>query len=354
VIPAQEIAATIDALRRAPGGGDELAALLPEHLTLYDGRSTAEVTRLRGYLLAAFADTGLPDAALPYAVEALESGDEPYEVAAGAIALRGRADAVPFLVRALQRLAGADATLSFSSYDPRWPYANPTTALTEILRTLAGLGPAAAAALPELDRLEPRISARVRPELEAARAAIGAAPDASDCCAPAPAAARPRECCHAGRLDAELEDQDGLRVGFTEFFSGKPSVLAFFYTRCENPYKCSLTVTRLAQLQALAGSGLKIAAITYDPGFDVPARLRRYGADRGVVFGPDVRFFRATAGFDAVVEHLGLGVGYGPSTVNRHRIELFALDADGTVTASFTRRQWQPEDVLDAIAAAAR
>jgi protein SCO1/2 len=352
LIPAQEIAATIDALRRAPRSGDELATLLPEHLPIYDGHSSAEVTRLRGYLLAAFADTGLPDAALPYAIEALESGDEPYEVAAGAIALRGRADAVPCLVRALQRLAGADATVSFASYDPRWPYANPTTALTEILRTLAGLGPAAAAALPELDRLEARIPARVRPELAAARAAIGAPHDA-DCCAPAPAAARPRACCHAGGLDAELEDQDGRRVGFTEFFSGMPSVLSFFYTRCDNPYKCSLTVTRLAELQALAGPGLKIAAITYDPEFDGPARLRRYGADRGVVFGPDVRFFRATAGFDAIIEHLELGVGYGPSTVNRHRIELFALDAEGTVTASFTRRQWEPEDVLEAIAAAA-
>jgi protein SCO1/2 len=353
VIPAREIAATIDALRRAPGGGDELAAMLPEHLPLYEGRSSAEVTRLRGYVLAAFADTGLPDAALPYALEALESGDEAYEVAAGAIALRGRADAVPFLVRALQRLAGADATLSFASYDPRWPYANPTTALTEILRTLAGLGPAAAAALPELDRLEARVPARVAPELEAARAAIGPAHEA-DCCAPLPAAAAPRACCHAGGLDIELEDQDGRRVGFTEYFSGKPSVLAFFYTRCDNPYKCSLTVTRLARLQALAGPGLKLAAITYDPDFDRPARLRRYGTDRGVAFGPDVRFFRATAGFEAVVEHLGLGVGYGPSTVNRHRIELFALDAGGTVTASFTRRQWEPEDVLDAIAATAR
>ena len=43
----------------------------------------------------------------------------------------------------------------------------------------------------------------------------------------------------------ELEDQDGARVTFGEFFAGKPSVVAFFYTRCDNPNKCSLTITKL-------------------------------------------------------------------------------------------------------------
>lgn len=57
-------------------------ALLPENVPLYDGRTGAEVTRLRGYLLAAFADTGLPAAAVPYVLEALESGHMPYELQA--------------------------------------------------------------------------------------------------------------------------------------------------------------------------------------------------------------------------------------------------------------------------------
>jgi protein SCO1/2 len=67
-----------------------------------------------------------------------------------------------------------------------------------------------------------------------------------------------------------------------------------------------------------------------------------------VRFGDDVRFFRATAGFDALAARLALGVGYGPSTVNRHRIELFLVDARGDVAASFTRMQWDAAAVLAA------
>ena len=71
----------------------------------------------------------------------------------------------------------------------------------------------------------------------------------------------------------ELEDQDGRRLTFGECFVGAPTVAVFFYTRCTNPNKCSLTIAKLAQLQAaiqtasLAGQ-IKTAAISYDPAFD--------------------------------------------------------------------------------------
>ena len=77
--PETDVGARIDALRHLAQGRDELAALLPENLPIYEGRSAAQMGRLRGYLLAAFADTGLPDAALPYVVESLETGHVAYE-----------------------------------------------------------------------------------------------------------------------------------------------------------------------------------------------------------------------------------------------------------------------------------
>ena len=93
------------------------------------------MTRLRGYLLAALADTGLPADALPYVLEALESGHEPYEVAAAAIALRrydGPGEEVmPYLERARRNMTGADSIVSFEAYDARWPYTQPTTAVAE-------------------------------------------------------------------------------------------------------------------------------------------------------------------------------------------------------------------------------
>ncbi len=68
-------------------------------------------------------------------------------------------------------------------------------------------------------------------------------------------------------------------ITYGEFFRGQPSIVVFFYTRCDNPQKCSLTVSKLARVQQqLAERGLadqvRTAAITYDPGFDLPERLR--------------------------------------------------------------------------------
>ncbi|OLT14292.1 hypothetical protein BJF78_02200 [Pseudonocardia sp. CNS-139] len=343
--------ALVDALRDAPGGAERLAALLPEGHPVHAGRSAAETGRLRGYLLAAFAETGLPAAALPYVLESLESSDSPDEIAGAALALRGPAGDVPAevdadvaaevdaaLARAVGALAGADRTVSFEGYRPAWPYTRPTTALTEVARTIARCGgPAAREALAALDRLPV-------PEREAG-------PAAPACCGHPPAEPAPATGPGAGVL---LEDQDGYEVAFAEYFSGKPAVLAFFYTRCDNPYKCSRTVSTLAHLQDLLvargrDARVRIAAISYDPEFDRPARLRAYGRDRGVRFGPDVRFFRAVAGFADLRRRLDLGVGYGASTVNRHRIEVYVLDARGVVAAAFTRRQWRPEPVLAAV-----
>ena len=48
-----------------------------------------------------------------------------------------------------------------------------------------------------------------------------------------------------------FEDHNGESITFREFFRGQPSVVVFFYTRCDNPMKCSLTVEKLARVQKL-------------------------------------------------------------------------------------------------------
>jgi cytochrome oxidase Cu insertion factor (SCO1/SenC/PrrC family) len=378
--PEADLGARIDALRHLPQGADELAALLPENLPIYEQRSAAEMGRLRGYLLAAFADTGLPDAALPYVIESLESGHVAYEVAGAAIGLRGLetppTGVVAALLRAIDNLGGADATVSFETYKPAWPYAQPTTALTELIRTLGHLGGRAEAALTELGRLVRQSDRFPGPVLDEMRRVLdraGADHGAHACgpgcgascgCAPVVEPASDESCCADMPMpeptrdhtptQAMLEDQDGRSEPFEAFFQGKPSVVAFFYTRCDNPYKCSLTITKLATLQGrleergLQGA-LKVAAITYDPGFDLPNRLRSYGNDRGMRFGEDARFFRATSGFQEIRRRFDLGVNYGASTVNRHQTEVYLLNDQGDIAAAFTRLRWEVEAVLRAV-----
>jgi hypothetical protein len=115
-------------------------------------------------------------------------------------------------------------------------------------------------------------------------------------------------------------------MSLAELLSGRTTVLAFFYTRCMNPRKCSLTITRLAALAATT-SALEpgILAMSYDPEFDVPSRLLRYGSERGFPFGENARFVRAIDGWQDLRAMLGLRVGYGPVTVNEHARELFRV-----------------------------
>ncbi len=360
-----EVGALIDTLRHASQGSARLAALLPENQPIYHGRSAAEMNRIRGYLLGAFADTGLPDGALPYVIESLETGHDPYEVAGAAIGLRGLArppaTVVRSLLRAIDNLAGADATVSFERYKPVWPYTQPTTALTEVVRTIGHIGADAAPALPALALLaqqSSRFSAPVRREM---RRVLDRTDAGSVRPEPAGEPASGHSCCadqasrdqgkNTAALAAMLEDQDGQPERFEEFFRGKPSVVAFFYTRCDNPYKCSRTITQLAALQrrvherGLAGS-VNLTALTYDPEFDLPHRLKRYGSDRGMQFDEHARFFRAAANFPAIRQRFDLGVNYGPSTVNRHQTEAYVLDEMGDAVAAFTRQDLDVGAVL--------
>lgn len=367
--PEETIAELADAIMHSPERRDLLVRLLPERISLYEDRSANATMRMRGYILAAFEQAGLPDAALPYVLEELENGRDAYLVAGAAKALRGldtpTSRVVPFLLEAVENVKYVDDALTFECYKPRWPITNHTTALTEIFRTLGWLGAHAQSALPDLETLREErsdeFSRSIRAEIENAidsirtdRRAVHACCGAVSANAGLVAVHSPpeerRKCASISHI--ELEDQDGNTVTYGTFFNGKPSIVVFFYTRCDNPNKCSLTITKLARLQkALVEQRLEgllqTAAITYDPGYDLPPTLKRYGENRGVTFGDDDRMFRARTGFHQLQEYFQLGVNFTASIVNRHRIELFILDSRGEIAVTFTRLQWDIQEVLE-------
>jgi protein SCO1/2 len=154
-------------------------------------------------------------------------------------------------------------------------------------------------------------------------------------------------------IEATLfEDHEGVPITFGAFFRGLPSIVVFFYTRCDNPLKCSLTVTKLGRVQQLLDARglseqIQTAAITYDPAFDLADRLRGYGQARGMRLDGRHRMLRAIDGGKALCGHFKLGVNFIESLVNRHRIELYILDADGRIAGSFERIQWDEHQVVE-------
>jgi protein SCO1 len=168
---AADLAARVDASRRLPDAAATLAAMLGEQSPLFAGRGANEAERLRGYILASFETAGLPPEAVPFVLEELETGENVYTVAAAARALRGArevpAEAPALLVGAIERLRRADDLVFFDRFEPVPPSGNGVTALAELARTLALLGPRAKPALAELEALVDREGEAFSPALRA-------------------------------------------------------------------------------------------------------------------------------------------------------------------------------------------
>jgi protein SCO1/2 len=344
----------------------QLLPLLHEDNPLYAQRGTATVVRMRGWVMLTLARTTLPDAALPFVLEDLDTGVDAYVVAAAASALRSyptrNAAFAPFVVRAITNIRYRDERLSLETYGGFAIGIKGTTPVRELLKTLTWLGPYARAVRQDLESLRTgpmALAKKYQPVLEEALNSIHAdIAETTDCCQLPEGVSnlfswlRPTRSASLSIDSIILEDQDGHTITFGEYFHGRPSIVVFFYTRCDNPLKCSLTITKLARIQKLLESEglaeqITTAGLTYDPGFDLSERLLNYGKHRGVQFASQHRLLRTPDGLDSLRKHFQLGVNFIESLVNRHRIELYILDAKGQTAGYFGRIQWNERDVVD-------
>ncbi len=364
-----EFAALVDAIAADPDQYGQLADLLREDHPVYDQRGTATIVRMRGWVLLAMARAELSDAALIFVLEELDTGIDAYLVAAAARALRSyprpTAALAPFAMRALTNIRYRDEPVSFDNYGEYAVSNTNTTPLRELLATLAWLGPHARGVLHELESLRASrgFPAKIRIDVDRALRAIRTNVEAGEfgtdaCCAPPSGLTSALSRTLNSRTGSEsinpivFEDHQAALITFKEFFCGRPSIVVFFYTRCDNPLKCSLTITKLARMQKLLevqglAKQIRTAAITYDPAFDLAQRLRVYGQDRGVRMDTHHRMLRAAEGMDALRRYFELGVNFTESLVNRHRIEAYILDAKGRIGASFERIHWDEQQVVD-------
>ena len=74
-------------------------------------------------------------------------------------------------------------------------------------------------------------------------------------------------------------------------------------------------------LESAAELEANIIGIAYDPGYDDAARLRAFGQLRGVPLESRTKLMRTTCPFAPLCSLFKLDVGYGPATVNLHRLD---------------------------------
>lgn len=367
--PELQFAALIDEVVADSKRQGELTTYLREDHPVYDRRGTATTVRMRGWVLNALSRTRVSEEALLFVLDELDTGNDAYLVAAAARALRAyphpAAAFAPFVLRALNNIRFRDDPVSFDHYGKYATSAAGTSPLRELLLTLAWLGPHAGALLPQIQLLRTQhggLPRKLRGELDAALKVIQhstTTESGGDACCNLPAALNgivnwafmSRK--NSQSLDSvRFEDHQGESVTYKEYFGKSPTIVIFFYTRCDNPLKCSLSVTKLAQVQKiLEDRGLnhqiRTAAITYDSDFDTAERLRGYGRNRGIRMDANHRMLRVLEGFDTLRGHFALGVNFIESLVNRHRVEAYVLDARGQIAALFERIHWDEQKLVD-------
>jgi len=366
-IQASAIGAMIDVLA-AEGNSTGLMIYLPETYTGYSGRSSAEIKRIRGYAMAAFERTALPDVAVPFMLDELENGMDPYNVAGAAIGLRGLTQqhtfVKPYLLKGFYNMLLMDDAISFRGFDVHYPLLEYTTPVREILITIQVLqirDSGLSDSLKEVcNTYQNQLSRYVNDLLKETIELLNDNPTPKvNCCEFLGESYTSRiiqklEIKRKMRSFVKMEDQDAKLCSYNDAFLGKISVLVFFYTRCDNPNKCARTISQFAELQKLLDdrgiNNISLAGITYDASYDIPLRLRNFGINRGFRFNAVHRFFRVVDGFDILRSYLNLEVNYAGSIVNNHSIELYILDKRGKAIMAQTRLQWQPEEVADILA----
>jgi cytochrome oxidase Cu insertion factor (SCO1/SenC/PrrC family) len=149
-----------------------------------------------------------------------------------------------------------------------------------------------------------------------------------------------------------LTDQDGKAFELKSI-KGKPTVVTFIFTRCPNPQMCPLQGVKMAALQKqlekaeLAGK-VNLLLITFDPDYDTPERLKKWGEANGLKFTDQVKMLRPDPReFLDFKDEFGFRAFYTDGQLN-HQTDLFLIDAQ-TRIAAFYGGMWDDKKVWEEV-----
>jgi protein SCO1/2 len=146
--------------------------------------------------------------------------------------------------------------------------------------------------------------------------------------------------------DQPFVDQAGRPFRFS-MLRGQDVVLAFIYTRCQDPTMCPLISSHFNVLQREMGSRkLHLVEVTLDPSYDRPPVLARYAR----LFGADPKDWTLAVG-DAqptldFAARFGIAVFPDPGAGIIHSENTVEIGPDGTIRTMIPDASWQPDQIL--------
>lgn len=151
--------------------------------------------------------------------------------------------------------------------------------------------------------------------------------------------------------DYAFTNQEGKRIRFSDF-RGKVLAFTFIYTRCPLPDFCIRMSDHFAKIQKALksdrnlGGTWHLLTISFDPDFDTPAVLKKYGENYGADFGSwdfatdDIRSITTLA------DGLNLTMEEDEGGLIAHNLRTAVLDAKGNLAKIFVGNEWTPDDVV--------
>ena len=154
--------------------------------------------------------------------------------------------------------------------------------------------------------------------------------------------------------DLAFVNQEGKRVRLSDF-RGKAVAITFVYTRCPLPDFCIRMSDHFARVQknlkkdaSLSGKW-HLLTISFDPEFDSPEVLKRYGKSYGADFS--VWDF-VTDSLNAVVDladGLGLVTDDDEGGLIAHNLRTAVIDRNGVLVAVYKGNEWTAGELEEAM-----
>jgi len=343
-----------------------LTSWLQESHSIYANKTPTTANQFRGFVLSALSKFPPNEELYKYIKSEFLFAGHSFNIAAAAAAGRNFTDKSDELVPLMEPFLNSsfrDEWVDITTPELNYPIKNPTKARYEIIRTLIAYGASAYRSVNLLDEIVEcnnfgsygRDSALY---LKAVKAANYLRKVTPECCQKEAIVKvqhgiqlinkQYRKTIPIGHM--KLIDQEGQSLKFDDL-RHKPFVLTFFYTQCTNALKCVSTVHRLGELETECiknnmGDRVGIYGMTYDPDFDSPSILKKYGKMYGVKFNENTKFLKTVDNLNASFSsQLELRVNYGAGSVNQHGIQLFIFDKEGELAAVCDNDLWAVDDV---------
>ncbi len=151
--------------------------------------------------------------------------------------------------------------------------------------------------------------------------------------------------------DYRFTDQSGQAIRLSDL-KGRPLVISYFFTHCNNPEMCPKIVTEFAKMQRLADEvDLKdkvwFILVSFDPGRDTPELLTQTAEGRGFRFDNGRMLIPNTQQFSEFKEEYAVRAGrMGAGGQINHKVDLRVLDHEFGEVRNIGGF-WKNEDIID-------